>query len=55
LLTAAALSLIAAFLLRFEFTLQPPERRLLALGLCLFLPLRASRSSPSVCTEAGGA
>jgi len=40
LLTAAALSLIVAFLLRFEFTLQPSERRLLALALCLFVPLK---------------
>lgn len=40
LLTVAALSLIFAFLLRFEFTLQPPQRRLLVLGLCLFVPLK---------------
>ena len=40
LMTAAALSLTAAFLLRFEFALQPPQRRLLLLGLCLFVPLK---------------
>jgi FlaA1/EpsC-like NDP-sugar epimerase len=38
LLLLAALSLVAAFLLRFEFTIPADQRRLVELGLCVFVP-----------------
>lgn len=41
LLAAVGLSLAGAFLLRFDFTLPAAERRLLELGLCIFLPVKA--------------
>jgi FlaA1/EpsC-like NDP-sugar epimerase len=40
LLAGVALSLTAAFLLRFEFALPASERRLLELGLCIFIPAK---------------
>jgi FlaA1/EpsC-like NDP-sugar epimerase len=40
LVVASAVSLVAAFLLRFEFEIPAPEFRLLLLGLCIFVPAR---------------
>ncbi|HLI86682.1 MAG TPA: nucleoside-diphosphate sugar epimerase/dehydratase [Bryobacteraceae bacterium] len=40
LLALAAVSLEAAFLLRFEFTLPPDQRRLLELGFFIFVPFK---------------
>ena len=37
---ASALSLVAAFLLRFEFAIPASEIKLLELGLCIFVPVR---------------
>ncbi len=40
LLTAAAVSLLLAFLLRFEFTIPRDQRWILGMGICLFLPAK---------------
>jgi FlaA1/EpsC-like NDP-sugar epimerase len=40
LLAASALSLVAAFLLRFEFAIPASAYRFLQLGLCIFVPVR---------------
>jgi FlaA1/EpsC-like NDP-sugar epimerase len=39
---AAALSLVLAFLLRFDFNIPASERRNLEIGLCIFLPIKAA-------------
>jgi FlaA1/EpsC-like NDP-sugar epimerase len=41
LMTASALSLVAAFLLRFEFAIPASEIKFLELGLCIFVPVRS--------------
>ena len=40
LVAASALSLVAAFLLRFEFAIPASEIKFLELGLCIFVPVR---------------
>ena len=40
LLVASALSLVAAFLLRFDFAIPAYEFKFLQLGLCVFVPVR---------------